>query len=34
MILKIQHFGYPFRNNENAVVLVIGEHHYYVWLKV
>lgn len=32
-VVKIEHFGYPFRSNENAVLLVTGIFHHYVLLK-
>lgn len=31
-IVKIEHFGYPFINNENAILLVTGATHHYVLL--
>lgn len=34
MILKIEHFGYPFVSNENAALLASGMFHHYVWLKI
>lgn len=32
-VVKIRHYGHPFRSNENAVLLVTGIAHHYVLLK-
>lgn len=32
MILVIQHYGFPFSNNENAVLLASGVTHHIVLL--
>jgi len=31
-IIKIEHYGYSFRSNHNAVLLVTGIRHHYVLL--
>lgn len=33
MIIKIEHYGYPFQSNQHAVLLVTGMTHHYVLLK-
>jgi hypothetical protein len=33
MIILIEHFGYPFRDSDCAVLLATGIRHHIVWLK-
>lgn len=34
MLIVFRHFGIPFRDNENAVLLATGILHHVVWVKV